>query len=339
MTLRSPAAFAAALLLVSAPSARAQIFETVGTRAQGMGGAFVAVADDSTATWWNPAGLATGAYFSSVAERGLTSQPAVPAGTGPAWRGRLSGFSIAYPAMGFSYYRLRISEIRPSSTTADAQPGREDQGPSEADLRSLATTQFGLTIGQSLGGGLVLGSTLKLIRGGVAESTGASGSDLLDQADDLDHATETHTDIDVGAMLSAGHLRFGASVKHLTKPEFGNGDRRVVLDRQARAGVAIITGAHSTLSSLIVAFDGDLTKTATATGDVQHLAGGVEGWFYKRRIGLRGGLSHSIEGPSVTSKSGGISLAVKSSTYLDGALVTGSDESLKGWSLAIRSTF
>ena len=29
----------------------------VGARALGMGGAFVAVADDATATYWNPAGL------------------------------------------------------------------------------------------------------------------------------------------------------------------------------------------------------------------------------------------------------------------------------------------
>ena len=57
-------------VVVLPPPARAQIYETVGTRAQGMGGAFVAVADDATATWWNPAGLATGAYFSTVIERG-----------------------------------------------------------------------------------------------------------------------------------------------------------------------------------------------------------------------------------------------------------------------------
>ncbi len=52
-------AFASAL----ARPASAQIYETVGIRAQGMAGAFVAVADDSTATWWNPAGLATGALL------------------------------------------------------------------------------------------------------------------------------------------------------------------------------------------------------------------------------------------------------------------------------------
>src|SRR5687768_972860 len=35
-------------------------FEVVGSRALGMGGAFVAVANDSSAVFWNPAGLASG---------------------------------------------------------------------------------------------------------------------------------------------------------------------------------------------------------------------------------------------------------------------------------------
>src|SRR5262245_56330695 len=42
------------------PAFAQQPFESVGTRALGMGGAFVAVADDSSAVYWNPAGLATG---------------------------------------------------------------------------------------------------------------------------------------------------------------------------------------------------------------------------------------------------------------------------------------
>ena len=39
------------------PWALAQPYESLGVRALGMGGAFVAVADDATAAYWNPAGL------------------------------------------------------------------------------------------------------------------------------------------------------------------------------------------------------------------------------------------------------------------------------------------
>ena len=57
-----------AVLVLAAP-ARAQVFETVGTRALGMGGAFVAVADDVTAVYWNPAGLANGGVIDAALQR------------------------------------------------------------------------------------------------------------------------------------------------------------------------------------------------------------------------------------------------------------------------------
>ena len=47
-------------VVTSARSVFAQASESIGTRAAGMGGAFVAVASDSRATWWNPAGIAAG---------------------------------------------------------------------------------------------------------------------------------------------------------------------------------------------------------------------------------------------------------------------------------------
>ena len=53
----------------TAVPARAQAQPPVGVRAAGMGGAFTAVADDASATFWNPAGLATGAFFSLVLDR------------------------------------------------------------------------------------------------------------------------------------------------------------------------------------------------------------------------------------------------------------------------------
>src|SRR4029077_7697112 len=89
-------------------SVSAQTTETVGSRAMGMGGAFVAVAADSTATWWNPAGLATGPFSDMSLGRGVTDLNT----GGPARRDRVSWFAATSPAVGFSYYRLRITDIR-----------------------------------------------------------------------------------------------------------------------------------------------------------------------------------------------------------------------------------
>src|SRR3954454_12123400 len=97
----------ASFLFVAAPLA-AQPVDSIGVRAQGMGGAFTAVADDATATWWNPAGLAGGAYFNAILEFDRPRTPPDQA---------VQGLSIAFPALGLSYYRLPVSQIRPSTST------------------------------------------------------------------------------------------------------------------------------------------------------------------------------------------------------------------------------
>src|SRR5437660_7339533 len=113
-----PFASIVSFVLMSAPvTAHAQTYEQIGIRAQGMGGAFVAVADDATASWWNPAGLATGAYFNGIIEYGR-----------PDDSGRTKGVALAFPALGVSYYRLNISEIQPIGSTAPNGASRQDQG-------------------------------------------------------------------------------------------------------------------------------------------------------------------------------------------------------------------
>src|SRR6185295_3411713 len=103
----------------------AQIYESIGTRAQGMGGAFVAVADDASTTWWNPAGLIL-TYFSAVLEQSETDLPADAPPGGPASRTQPRSFAVAFPALGLSYYRMRISEIAPPISTETAQAVRQD---------------------------------------------------------------------------------------------------------------------------------------------------------------------------------------------------------------------
>ena len=53
-----------------------------------MSGAFVAVADDATAVWWNPAGLATGPYFNAIRRKGTGDPTGKSVATDPARRER-----------------------------------------------------------------------------------------------------------------------------------------------------------------------------------------------------------------------------------------------------------
>ena len=317
---------AAALVVFFASSARAQIYETVGTRAQGMGGAFVAVADDATASWWNPAALGS-VYFSTVFERSSMTEPANTVPPGPAWRGDERAFAVSFPSAGLSYYRLRVSETAP--------------GTSGVALRSLATSQYGLTVSQSLGAHLIIGSTLKLVRAGVTTATSGPGDDSLDDAANLDVPVETHADFDIGVMAAIDRVRLGVSVKHVREPAFGDGDDPFVLARQARAGfvfstVEFSTEPRGTADSLTVAVDADLTRTATVFGDARHVAAGIEVSLLERHLALRGGASTNTVGDGGSSTSAGLSLGVLTGVYLDGAVTFGSDRSRKGWAIGFR---
>ena len=64
------AALALLVFAFTQSPAFSQSFDLVGTRALGMGGAFVAVADDASAAWWNPAGLPNSLIVDGIAEAG-----------------------------------------------------------------------------------------------------------------------------------------------------------------------------------------------------------------------------------------------------------------------------
>lgn len=296
-----------------------------------MAGAFVAVADDATATWWNPAGIATGAYFSTVFEKGQLTEPSVYPDAGPATRSKDTGFALSVPSLGLSYYRMHISEIRPLAPTESGPDDRQDL---DVRLRKFAVSQYGVTVGQSVGQGFVLASTLKLARVGEEATVVPSDGDGLDAADELKVSVDSKADIDLGAMVSVGSLRLGVTVKHLFEPDFDALDGPLTLERQARLGAAFLAGSPGAGTGLTVAFDVDLTKTATLFGDVRHLAVGAEGrlggW-----LGVRGGFSANTVGDARTSWSGGLSLG-GGGFFVDGALTFGNDDTREGWNVGVR---
>jgi hypothetical protein len=120
--------------LPSAP-AQAQGDPPVGVRAAGMAGAFTAVADDATAAAWNPAGLASGSYFTGAIDGSrFDRQSALFAGFGS-------------PPLAVTYVR---------SATAEVSNRRN----------MLVTHNFGVSLVQSLGDtGIAVGTTLKVVHG------------------------------------------------------------------------------------------------------------------------------------------------------------------------------
>lgn len=337
------AALAAAIVATCAAPVRAQQYEAVGIRAQGMAGAFVAVADDATATWWNPAGLASGAYFDAVLENNVTQQPRERRGSdgslSTAWQSRARGFAMAFPSGGVSYYRLQVSEIQPLSPTGGPSPSREALGTGLVRLHALVLNQFGTTVGQSLGNHLVIGSTLKLIRGSVASAHVQAADATFDRALTLERDGETHPDLDLGALAKLGVVRIGLSVKNLRAPAFGPADDRQQLKRRVRAGMAVITGLPRGANQLAIAVDADLTKTSTVLGDTQYVSAGIEAWTLKRRIGLRAGVSTNRIGERQMSPSSGVSLAVRSGLYVEGQYSAGSTITRHTWGVDARVTF
>jgi hypothetical protein len=282
-----------------ASAASAQTSEMVGVRALGMAGAFTAVADDSTATWWNPAGLATGAYFNGTLEYDRPRE--APDTT-------IRGVSVAFPALGLSYYRFPLSQIRPSASTAVAGGSRQDEG---------VLSVYGATVGQSIGNHLVVGSTVKLARAG-----------------------ETHAGLDVGAMASYGHARVGLMVRNAREPEFGTGPDAWKLRRHARAGVALTSGSRGAIGSATLAIDADLMTTMTNLGDDRRIALGGEVWTSRRVLGLRGGVSASTLGERRSSLTAGVSTAVRTGTYIDAHVISARSRlDRRGWGVALRVTF
>ena len=330
---------AGAILGGTAHGASAQTFESVGVRAQGMSGAFVAVADDATASWWNPAGLATGSFLSAVIEGGQTTEPGTPSPRGPATRTTYGDVAFAFPSLGLSYYRVRASEIAGPDSTAVSAGNRQDPGTAGSIVRSVALSQFGATVGQSLGDHVVVGSTLKLVHAGAVIGF-ATGSSPLDDADGFDVSGQTRASVDLGAMADMGQMRLGLTVRNVTEPSFGKeGVDRLTLKRQARVGFAVLTVPQGGQRGLTVAADADITTTDTAVGEVRHVASGVEGWLAKGRLGLRAGASANTVGERRPSVSGGVSVRLTPAFRWNASATTGRDESVTGWSMSASVAF
>ena len=317
------APLAALTFVLATGSASAQhLFESVGARALGMGGAFVAVADDASAVVWNPAGLVSGAPFGATIEWdrfqiGKRDDPA-----GPDARLSTSRFgSLGTWPLGLSYGRFRTTRIVADDTAA-------------LGVESLESSYFGVTVLQTLIEGIVAGSTLKYVRGTATSGpiTGLTTEDALDRGASLEGEGRSTFDLDIGLMADLQKLRVGWTMRNLRSPQFRTAAGTAIrLKRQSRLGIAALPS-----DGLTLAMDVDLDTADPSDGLRRMIALGGESRL-GQRAAVRAGVRWSLEGPRNAVTTAGASIAVRSSVWLDGFYSYGRGGEDRGFGVALRA--
>ena len=333
-----------ALLGLLPSVAHAQTFPTVGTRAQGMGGAFVGVADDGTAIYWNPAGLAAGSYFSLALDHAV-GEPTEQARRGGDFKNTI--IAVSMPALGLGYYRLEARSVVPSVLLLPVDElvsNRNLSAVTPVRVDSLVTHHTGLTLVQSLVQGVAVGATLKAVHGRAASTLIDAGTVKAALDSDVDEAfgeSSTEFDFDIGLMASGGGLKVGLTLRNVLEPGFnlpGSGEE-LTLDRQARAGLS-----YQVHPNWLAAADFDLLRSRDAFGERRDIALGVEGRVIGRAY-VRSGLSfNTVDTPGIEDERGlaysiGASYAPKPAIFIDGQLTTGDERTGRRWSVATRFVY
>ena len=314
--------FVCLALLIAAPASAQQIFETVGSRALGMGGAFVGVADDATAVYWNPAGLATGSPPGATIEwvrLRTRDQKATPESGASA---RNSHFvSLGTWPLGLSYASLNTTELTPGVNGT-------------LQAASLRTRQFGLTFMQTLVPGVTVGSTLKYVRGTTAleAAEGVTTGDALKKGEELKGSTTGAFDLDIGVMADLHWVRVGVTSRNLRQPRFGKiAESSVQLKRQTRAGISLLP-----VNGLTLAIDVDLNTVDLRDGLRRMIAFGGEGRLSSRLM-VRTGMRWNLKAERQRVVAGGLSIMLRPRMWLDVHYTQGRLDLDRGYGIALRA--
>ncbi|MEY4094971.1 MAG: hypothetical protein RLZZ53_2170 [Acidobacteriota bacterium] len=305
--IRNLAVCAGLLLSASAEPVWAQ--SAPGGRAAGMAGAFVAVADDASAVYWNPAGIGTGALISAVVDYGRSRPESGRQQLSPNQWDTTAMVGISATALGVAYYRHVAYGSATAEPAVAASPSREEV------RRNVQASTVGVSLVQSLTDHLIVGATPKFVRGG----------------------STNRVDLDAGLMWSIEKFRVGMVARNLTTPSFTHDGLDVVLDREVRVGAAWGSG-WTGMSRVIVSVDSDLTSRMTVSGDRRDIAAGVETWWLSQRLGVRGGVRRSTIGDARAAVAAGVSAGLSAGALLEAHVVRGHAEQ-RSWGIGARVFF
>ncbi len=245
-----------------------------------MSGAFTAVANDTTAFYWNPAGYA----FGPAAHGGVQwGESEMDRGDGATFANEAAGFSLGVPFLGAAG-----TFSKESSSLLEGD---------QLSSRGLETFDLSVSILQSL-------PIYDLVIAGNVHYLRSDGHELLESLASLTPdelapsavrervlATEgegsSTASLDLAALYQPNDwLRLGLMWRRLFEPAFRlpSGDE-AVLPKHGRAGVAFFLPRETTL-----AFDFDLTSQGGIDETWRELSLGVDKRFFDDGLALRAGL-------------------------------------------------
>jgi len=287
-----------------------------------MAGAFVAVADDSSAVHWNPAGLASGSPAGMTVgwDQLRFGDPSLPAMVGASRNAATLTSVTTYP-LGISYGYLRAAQV---------VAVREDGTPV---VNNVTVHLFAGSVAQTVVKGLVVGATAKYLRGQVisGETVGMTNGDALAEGMKRNTDSDGAFDLDAGVMATIGWFRAGFTAKNLMQPTFvGDAGFASQLKRRYRLGLAALP-----TDGLTLAFDVDLDTADPLVGLRRMMAVGAE-----TRLGssleLRGGVRWGRDGEKRPISAIGASLKIRKGMWLDG-YATYSRHDDQGFGVAFRA--
>ena len=247
-----------------------------GVRSAGMGNAFVAVANDATASQSNPAGLGklTRPEVNFMYSRLYTGLEKVDIG--------LSYMAYVLPIESLGSFGLSWSNFNTTGLY------REDTV--MLSYGRMLKNEYDITDARTF----YIGTNVKYLSHGYK-------LDAYSQRDPVfaKGTTKGAVTFDLGTIVSPRirgmeELSFGASIKNITEPDVGLlTEDKVPLE--VRAGIAYyIYGLRFveriSVRDITLAFDMQFRNQEWgATWDMWNIHGGVEGWFAQRSLGLRAG--------------------------------------------------
>ena len=258
---------------------------TPGARANGIGESFTAVADDATASYWNPAGLA----FKQEGQREITLQHSQ-------WLPQLAD-DLYYEFLGYAQSLEGLGGVGGNITFMSMGEQQEIEAGSTEPIGTFysygisADAAFGTEVAPGLGVGL----GLKFIYDHLYYKDNGKGSSFAADLGVLYHVPEQ----------SFGNVSLGATVTNLgPNVSYGGNSENNPLPRKLKLGVAYVP-FEDELTSLLIA--GDYTKLLVGIDDGiaeevkdNKWGAGAEFWYYNL-LALRAGYVHDTEGETTIS--------------------------------------